>query len=99
VRSAFGHAGQKCSAASLVIAEASVYDGDRFRDKLRDAVSSLRVGSPFDLATQMGPLIRPPEGALEQALRQLDDGEAWLVRPRRYPGTQLWSPEVKLGVQ
>jgi len=99
VRSAFGHAGQKCSAASLVIAEASVYDGDRFRDKLRDAVSSLRVGSSFDLATQMGPLIRPPEGPLERALHHLDEGEAWLVRPRQYPGTQLWSPAVKLGVQ
>ena len=32
VRSAFGHAGQKCSAASLAIIEASVYDDRRSSD-------------------------------------------------------------------
>jgi RHH-type transcriptional regulator, proline utilization regulon repressor / proline dehydrogenase / delta 1-pyrroline-5-carboxylate dehydrogenase len=44
VRSAFGHAGQKCSAASLAIVEASIYDSDDFLPRLRDAVRSLRVG-------------------------------------------------------
>src|SRR4029077_13245151 len=37
VRSAFGHAGQKCSSASLAIVEASVYDDARFLDRLADA--------------------------------------------------------------
>ena len=38
VRSAFGHAGQKCSAASLGIVVAEVYDDPTFQRRLRDAV-------------------------------------------------------------
>ena len=44
VRSAFGHAGQKCSAASLAIVEAPLYDDPAFLARLADAVRSLRVG-------------------------------------------------------
>src|SRR5262249_60293116 len=43
VRSAFGHDGQKCSAASLAICEAEVYDDPVFRRQLRDAAASLAV--------------------------------------------------------
>ena len=57
VRSAFGHAGQKCSAASLAIVEGPVYDDEGFRRRLRDAVSSLVVGSSGELTTSIGPLI------------------------------------------
>lgn len=101
VRSAFGHAGQKCSAASLAIVEAGVYDDPAFRDRLHDAVTSLRVGPGPDLATTVGPLIRPPEGPLARALGQLDPGETWLVEPKQLGGDEslLWSPGVKLGVQ
>nr|MBA2610251.1 bifunctional proline dehydrogenase/L-glutamate gamma-semialdehyde dehydrogenase [Actinomycetota bacterium] len=59
VKSAFGHAGQKCSAASLAIVEASVYDDERFLERLTDAVRSVRVGDSTDLDTTMGPLIAP----------------------------------------
>jgi RHH-type proline utilization regulon transcriptional repressor/proline dehydrogenase/delta 1-pyrroline-5-carboxylate dehydrogenase len=41
VGSAFGHVGQKCSAASLAICEAEVYDDGDFRRQLRDAAASL----------------------------------------------------------
>ena len=44
VKSAFGHAGQKCSAASLVILVGSVAKSERFRRQLVDAATSLRVG-------------------------------------------------------
>ena len=46
VKSAFGHAGQKCSAASLVILVGSVAKSERFRRQLVDAATSLRVGYP-----------------------------------------------------
>ena len=46
VHSAFGHAGQKCSAASLAIVEASVYDDPSFHRRLAAAVESLVVGWP-----------------------------------------------------
>ena len=99
VHSAFSHAGQKCSAASLAIVEAPVYDDQRFRQRLADAVASLRVGPAEDPATAVGPLIRPPAGPLRRALTTLTPGEEWLVEPRQKPeNPQLWSPGVKLGV-
>ncbi len=67
-RSAFGHAGQKCSAASLAILVGSVADSKRFERQLVDAVTSMRVGLPDDPATQMGPIIEPANGKLLTAL-------------------------------
>ncbi len=100
VASAFGHAGQKCSAASLAIVESDVYDDPTFRRQLADAVTSLRVASALDPASVVGPLIKPPEGALERALTRLDPGERWLVEPQRMDASgHLWSPGVRLGVE
>lgn len=99
VRSAFGHAGQKCSAASLVILVGSVARSKRFRAQLVDAVTSLRVGRPDDPSAVMGPLIEEPTGKLLHALTTLGGGESWLVEPQRLDesGT-LWSPGIREGV-
>ncbi|MFI7586368.1 bifunctional proline dehydrogenase/L-glutamate gamma-semialdehyde dehydrogenase [Spongisporangium articulatum] len=100
VRSAFGHAGQKCSAASLAIVDGALLDSTRFLTRLADAVRSLRVGAGYDAATQMGPLVREPEGDLRRALTRLEPGETWLVEPEQLSGNPLaWSPGVKVGVQ
>lgn len=100
VYSAFGHAGQKCSAASLGILVGSVARSARLRDQLVDAVTSLKVGYPSDPTVQMGPVIEPAEGKLLRALTTLAPGEQWLVEPRRLDGTgRLWSPGVKTGVR
>ena len=100
VRSAFGHAGQKCSAASLAIVEAPLYDDAGFQARLADAVRSLRVGPATELASMVGPLIAPPSGALHRALHELDPGESWLVSPRPLDDTgRLWAPGVRLGVR
>lgn len=100
VQSAFGHAGQKCSAASLAIVEASIYDNPQFIRQLQDAVTTLNVGPGWNYGTVVGPIIRTPEGALQRALTTLDAGESWLVQPRQLDevGCQ-WTPGVKLGVQ
>ena len=98
VSSAFGHSGQKCSAASLAICVGKAYDSPRLRRQLTDAVTSIKVGASTDLATTMGPTIREPEGKLLRALTRLDDGEEWLVEPRRV-GSQTWTPGVRLGVR
>ena len=99
VRSAFGHAGQKCSAASLLILVGSAGRSARLRRQLVDAVTSLRVGAADDLATQMGPLTEPASGKLLRALTTLDPGEAWAIRPRRLDDEgRLWTPGVKVGV-
>jgi RHH-type proline utilization regulon transcriptional repressor/proline dehydrogenase/delta 1-pyrroline-5-carboxylate dehydrogenase len=99
VASAFGHAGQKCSAASLLICEAEVYDDPQFREVLADAVSSLPVGSAWDLRSIVTPLIQPPSAALARALHSLEPGERWLVEPRvASENPRLVSPGVKLDV-
>jgi RHH-type proline utilization regulon transcriptional repressor/proline dehydrogenase/delta 1-pyrroline-5-carboxylate dehydrogenase len=100
VQSAFGHAGQKCSAASLAIVERSVIEDPRFLAQLVDAVTTLNVGAATELATHVGPIIRAAEAPLQRALTQLDDGESWLVSPQSLDEAQLrWRPGVKLGVQ
>ncbi|MFJ7286745.1 proline dehydrogenase family protein [Curtobacterium sp. NPDC098951] len=100
VASAFGHAGQKCSAASLVVLVGSVATSRRFRSQLIDAVSSLTVGYPTDPTTQMGPVIEPAAGKLLDGLTTLGAGESWAVRPAKLddPG-RLWSPGVRDGVR
>lgn len=100
VRSAFGHAGQKCSAASLAIVDARLYDDPRFLERLRDAAATLRVGASVDLATDVGPLIEPPGPALERALTTLEAGETWLLSPEsRSADRRSWTPGIRLGVQ
>jgi len=100
VHSAFSHCGQKCSATSLLLLEAEVYDDAEFRRILCDAVESIRVGPAWDLSSRMGPLIRPPDGGLTKALTTLDAGETWAVEPRCVGGNpHLWSAGVKWGVQ
>jgi RHH-type proline utilization regulon transcriptional repressor/proline dehydrogenase/delta 1-pyrroline-5-carboxylate dehydrogenase len=99
VKSAFGHAGQKCSAASLAILVGQVARSRRFERQLLDAVQSLPVGYPTDPMAVMGPLIEPPAGKLERALTVLDGDERWLLKPRPLDGSgRLWSPGVRTGV-
>ncbi|KRC63537.1 1-pyrroline-5-carboxylate dehydrogenase [Aeromicrobium sp. Root236] len=100
VKSAFGHAGQKCSAASLAILVGSVGDSERFERQLIDAVSSLKVGFPHDPEVTMGPIIEPPLGKLAEGLTTLGDGEQWLVAPRQLGSdARVWSPGIRVGVR
>jgi RHH-type proline utilization regulon transcriptional repressor/proline dehydrogenase/delta 1-pyrroline-5-carboxylate dehydrogenase len=100
VQSAFGHAGQKCSAASLVILVGSVATSRRFNQQLIDAARSLKVGYPVDPQTQMGPIIEPANGKLLGGLTTLGDGESWVLEPRQLDDSgKLWSPGVRAGVK
>lgn len=100
VQSAFGHSGQKCSACSLAICAAEVYDDLHFRKQLRDAAKSLKVGSAWDLSTKLNPLINLPNPTLNKGLTELDEGEEWLLKPEQdAQNPHLWSPGIKLGVK
>jgi RHH-type proline utilization regulon transcriptional repressor/proline dehydrogenase/delta 1-pyrroline-5-carboxylate dehydrogenase len=100
VRSAFGHSGQKCSAASLAIIEAEVYDDPVFRRQLRDAAASLHVGPANDLRSIVTPLVTGPGKDLQRALTKLEEGEEWLLEPRQIDGDPCaWTPGMKLGVR
>lgn len=100
VLSAFGGAGQKCSAASLLILVGQVATSERFRRQLIDAVESLHVDWPTDLSAQVGPIIAPAEGKLHRVLTTLGEGEQWLVEPQQLDDAgRLWRPGAKVGVQ
>jgi 1-pyrroline-5-carboxylate dehydrogenase len=68
--SAFGFSGQKCSACSRAIVDASIYDA--FIEKLRERVAKLTVGDP---ATNMnlGPVVN--KGALDSMLHYIETGK------------------------
>nr|WP_233551092.1 proline dehydrogenase family protein [Amnibacterium setariae] len=100
VASAFGHAGQKCSAASLAILVGPVARSKRFLGQLVDAVSSLEVGAPWVATTRMGPVIEPASGKLLEGLTTLGPGERWLLEPKRLDREgRLWTPGIRTGVR
>ena len=100
VRSAYGHAGQKCSAASLVILVGSVGTSRRFHNQLLDAVTSLEVDWPSCGAAEMGPLSEVPGEKLCRGLTQLESGQSWAIKPFKKDGSdRLWTPGIRAGVK
>ncbi|HAQ23431.1 MAG TPA: aldehyde dehydrogenase [Acidimicrobiaceae bacterium] len=105
VFSAFGHQGQKCSAASLGILVGSVAEDERFLRQLVDATRSLQVGPAHDPGTVMAPLAVPPTGRLLDALTVLGEGESWLLEPRCLDPVEeggdgrSWTPGIRIGVR
>jgi malonate-semialdehyde dehydrogenase (acetylating)/methylmalonate-semialdehyde dehydrogenase len=86
--SAFGNAGQRCLAGSLVLAV-----GDAHRsvvEGLAEQAAALRVGNGLDERTQMGPVISPQAKArIEDAIaRGVDQGARLVLDGRgvRVPG-------------
>ncbi|WP_135230386.1 L-glutamate gamma-semialdehyde dehydrogenase [Deinococcus fonticola] len=70
VASAFGYAGQKCSACSRVIAEDSVYD--ELLEKVVDLTRGLKVGLPEDNAP-LGPVIH--EDSAGRVMKYIEAGK------------------------
>ena len=99
VASAFGNAGQKCSACSLLLVERSVYESENFRSKLKDAATSLKTGSVWNAGNIVGPMITDRNEKLLHAF-MLDRGESWLVPPRFIDEKKyILAPTVKWGVR
>ncbi|NHI15604.1 bifunctional proline dehydrogenase/L-glutamate gamma-semialdehyde dehydrogenase [Microbacterium excoecariae] len=98
--SAFGHAGQKCSAASLVVLVGSVATSERFRRQLLDAVDGYEVGLPWTEGARIGPVIAPAEGKLLRGLTTLEPGQSWLRQPKQLDEEgALWTPGIRAGVK
>ncbi|MBI1191425.1 MAG: bifunctional proline dehydrogenase/L-glutamate gamma-semialdehyde dehydrogenase PutA [Tepidisphaera sp.] len=55
VRSAFGSAGQRCSALRVLYLQADIYD--KALGLIRGAMDELVIGDPIDLGTDVGPVI------------------------------------------
>lgn len=71
VASAYGFAGQKCSACSRAIVDAAVYD--RFLEKLIPAVRALKVGDPAVFGNGVGPVVN--QKAVEKILGYVEVGK------------------------
>ena len=98
-RSAFGNAGQKCSACSILLVERSVYDTEEFMEKLKDCASSLKVGGVWNAGNIVGPMITNENEKLQQAMR-LEPGEQWLIAPEFVDKKKyILKPTVKIGVK
>ena len=69
--SAFGFQGQKCSACSRAIVVESVYD--TFLEKLKERVEQIKVGSPADPSSAMGPVINAR--AQQTILKYIETGK------------------------
>ena len=98
-RSAFGNAGQKCSACSILLVERSVYKDPEFMEKLKDCASSLKVGGVWNPGNIVGPMITNHNEKLEKAC-QLEPGEKWLIAPEFVDEKKyILKPTVKINVK
>ena len=81
--SAFGYQGQKCSALSRLIVLDACYD--RFVERLVEATSNLKVGSPEEPAINVGPVV--DRDAYERIRRyvEIGKGEARLAFEGQVP--------------
>ncbi|MFO1105595.1 MAG: betaine-aldehyde dehydrogenase [Amaricoccus sp.] len=74
----FYSAGQICSNGTRVFVQDGVRA--RFLDRLAERAEAIRLGDPFDPATQMGPLISPAQGEKVMSLIEAGQAEgAWLL--------------------
>ena len=98
-RSAFGNAGQKCSACSILLVERSVYNDPVFFEKLKDCASSLKVGGVWNAGNIVGPMITNQNDKLLQAFT-LEPGEKWLIAPEFVDEKKfILKPTVKYDVK
>ena len=98
-RSAFGNAGQKCSACSILLVERSVYKDPEFMEKLKDCASSLKVGGVWNAGNIVGPMITNHNEKLEKACK-LEPGEKWLIAPEFVDEKKyILKPTVKINVK
>ena len=98
-RSAFGNAGQKCSACSLLLVERSVYENPEFFEKLKDCASSLKVGGVWNAGNIVGPMITNQNDKLQKAFT-LEPGERWLIAPEFVDEKKyILKPTVKVDVK
>ena len=107
LESAFGFAGQKCSAASRVLVHRRV--ADVLADRLRSALDTLLVGQADDFATDVPPLIEADArdrvervvaealagGARAARVRRLPDGDGFFSAPTLVTGAALDAPVTR----
>ncbi len=95
--SAFGYAGQKCSACSRVLVVVDVYDA--FVPRLLESTRVLVIGDPMDPATDLGPVIDEAAAARIREFLAIGQQEATLALaidppPLRSAGKPFVGPHI-----
>lgn len=92
IRSAFGYAGQKCSACSRVIVLDATYK--QFVDRLIEATRSLKIGDAEDPETKVGPVIdEDARDRILETIRKVDPEHGGVLALAMDPG-----PSAKQGI-
>ena len=95
--SAFGNAGQKCSATSLLILEEEVFNDEHFKSLQKDAAESKYHGNPWNLETVIGPLAVPVSEKLRKVIEETPE-HRWLLKPN-LEGEFMLSPGILWGLE
>ena len=88
----FGNAGQDCCARSRILVEKGAFD--EFLSLMEPAVTKLRVGDPFDEATEMGPLISADHR--EKVAAYVPEDAPVAIRGQAPEGSGFWYPPTVL---
>eukprot|EP01013_Petalomonas_cantuscygni_P020253 TRINITY_DN3850_c0_g2_i1.p1 TRINITY_DN3850_c0_g2~~TRINITY_DN3850_c0_g2_i1.p1 ORF type:complete len:505 (+),score=104.17 TRINITY_DN3850_c0_g2_i1:140-1654(+) len=65
--------GQRCTSSSRLLVQRSIYDS--FTARVAERARNLKVGDPFDPATEVGPLIHPRHFAKVSSYMEIATGE------------------------
>lgn len=92
--------GERCTAGSRLLVEASVHD--RLVDALLGRVARIRLGAPLDPATELGPLIHPDHWRRVRGYMDVARAEGVAVaaggdRPAGFDRGNYFAPTVLLG--
>ena len=98
LQSAFGFAGQKCSACSRAIVIDSAHD--EFVARLQEATQSLKLGVPKDPATAVGPVVDAKQYDSVRRWREIacEEGDVLVQREDIEPGYYV-GPTVVTGIR
>jgi acyl-CoA reductase-like NAD-dependent aldehyde dehydrogenase len=88
----FGNAGQDCCARSRILVEKGAFD--EFLSLMEPVVEDLRVGDPFDEATEMGPLISADHR--EKVAAYVPEDAPVAIQGEAPEGAGFWYPPIVL---
>ena len=97
VASAFQSAGQRCSALRILYIQREVEE--RILEMLFGAMDALRTGDPWDLATDIGPVIDGEAQSRIEAHSQRAAQEGRVLKRLAAPGDGIFVPPTVLRVQ
>ncbi len=93
--------GERCTAGSRLLVEASIHD--RFVDALLTRLARIRIGAPLAEATELGPLIHPDHWQRVRAYMDIARAEGVTIaaggdRPTGFDQGNYFAPTLLLGV-